>query len=127
MHNGHLLALVVNIPFYTESSSDGNPSLAHWLISTSLVSNSSSLNTSDLGMSISINFADHISYIIFFLNEKSNGPLYDKKLPHSKQSPYSYTFFESKISVSSVHLFCSLDRPEINFVAALSLFSINYA
>ena len=29
INNGHLLAFIVNMPFYTESSSLGNPSLAH--------------------------------------------------------------------------------------------------
>ena len=30
MHRGNRLALVVRIPFCTDSSSDGRPSLRHW-------------------------------------------------------------------------------------------------
>ena len=44
IHNGHRLALTVKIPFYTLSSSDGNPYDAHSDISTSVVNSSSNLN-----------------------------------------------------------------------------------
>lgn len=40
IHKGHLLDLVVNIPFWTDNSSDGNYSDAHWAISTSDVKRS---------------------------------------------------------------------------------------
>ena len=61
MQRGHLEALVVNIPFYTDNSSDGRPSLAHYEISTSDVNSSSSLKFSDLGISYSTSFYDHKS------------------------------------------------------------------
>ncbi len=45
IHSGHLLARIVRIPFCMLSSSEGSPSLAHWVVSTSLVNRSSSLHT----------------------------------------------------------------------------------
>ena len=44
MHRGHLFARTVRIPFCTESSSEGSPSLAHFVTSTSSASSVSSLH-----------------------------------------------------------------------------------
>ena len=44
MHRGHLFARTVRMPFCTESSSEGSPSLAHFVTSTSSASSVSSLH-----------------------------------------------------------------------------------
>jgi len=75
IHKGHLLAFVVKIPFWTESSSLGKPWLAHSEISTSVVNNSSNLNPSLCGISNSPNFSVQSPYTIFYRKKKSKGPV----------------------------------------------------
>src|SRR3569833_2323060 len=74
IHRGHLLAFLVRIPFWIESSSVGKPSEAHLDISTSLVKNFSSLKSSLLGICFSFRSFFQCSYIILFLKSKLNGP-----------------------------------------------------
>jgi hypothetical protein len=75
MHNGNLFALVVKIPFCTESSSEGNPSLDHIPISTSEVSNVSSRNGKLSGTPLPLRSSSHISYVISRRKSNVNGPV----------------------------------------------------
>mmetsp|Transcript_1271 Transcript_1271/g.4714 ORF Transcript_1271/g.4714 Transcript_1271/m.4714 type:complete len:228 (+) Transcript_1271:3296-3979(+) len=118
MASGKRDALVVRMPFWIESSSLGNPSLAHCPISTSLVSSDSSLNGVVTGMLRSLMSSSQSWYVIWWRKSYVKPPAYERKEEQSMQSPTSRSRRASSSCISFVQRVRSLSRPAMRRSAA---------
>mmetsp|Transcript_69913 Transcript_69913/g.102441 ORF Transcript_69913/g.102441 Transcript_69913/m.102441 type:complete len:246 (+) Transcript_69913:286-1023(+) len=116
--SGNDEACVQSIPFCTESSSDGSPSLAHLMISTSFVRSTCKLMGSFFGIFLSDKSTCHFSRIRCCLKSKLKAPRYERNDDVTRQSPNNMVLLLCKSSISCFQRVCSEARPLMSFSAA---------